>query len=148
MEPGKEGQSLHQFYKQFKPLKSEIIRLEQKLEANRAERRTLESALEAKNDVEELLEGLRTGSTQADPGKSYVACHFAKQITDDDITKSKKYALFGICPDCKKNHPVLMSYEQVYDSPEGDKWQKKAFIICPSTLTITVYEIITKDQRF
>jgi hypothetical protein len=138
------------FYKQFAPLKTEIQNLQTKLEANRKERRTLEDTLTIKEEVEELLEGLRTGAIQTDPGKSYVACYFAKQVTSTDIVKneSAKPVLYKQCPSCKDIHPVLMSYEQTFDSPDGDNWQKKAFTICPKTLTVAVYGTITKDSRF
>jgi hypothetical protein len=146
----KKEHELYFFYKQFGRLKKEIQNLQTKLEANRAERRTLEDTLAIEEKVKELLEGLRTGSTQADPGKYGVACYFAKKVTSDEIIKneSAKPALYMKCLACNEKHPLLMSYEQIFDSPEGDNWQKKAFIICPKTLAITVYKEITKDSRF
>ncbi len=136
------------FFNQFDPIKGEIHDLESKLEKNRAECDGFEKELKEKKEIEVLLRGLRTAKTQRDPGKYSVACYFVQRIFEDDIVKSEKPALVKECVACKDKHPVLMSYQQTYDSPEGDTWEKNAFMICPKTFTMTVYKTVTRDGRF
>lgn len=67
-----------------------------------------------------------------DPGKYDTAYYFVSSITEKDIIASKEFSpkLYGNCPECKDKQPVIMSYSQTEDSPEGDTWEKDAFMLC------------------
>jgi hypothetical protein len=65
-----------------------------------------------------------------DLGKSHIEYFYCKNIDKDDIGHSDRPKLKKDCPGCDSQAPVLMSYEQSYDSPDGDKWTKTAFTVC------------------
>lgn len=67
-----------------------------------------------------------------DPGKCDTAYYFVSSITEKEIIASMEFSpkLYGNCPECKDKQSVIMSYSQTEDSPDGDCWEKEAFIIC------------------
>jgi len=71
-------------------------------------------------------------STYFDPGKYDTAYYFVAKITEKDVIASHDFEpkLYGNCPECNSKIPVIMWYAQTYDSPEGDTWEKDAFMIC------------------
>lgn len=59
-----------------------------------------------------------------------------------------KDVLHGECPHCKKSLPVIESYEQMYDSPGGDTWQKRVFTVCPTCSKINIITRRESANRF
>lgn len=90
----------------------------------------LEKNLKTKELIHQILTGLKTTPDKEDPGKDDTAFYFVAKITPEDIMRSDSPLLYNPCPSCKRNQPVLMTYEQTVDSPEGDTWEKEAFIFC------------------
>ncbi len=43
----------------------------------------------------------------------------------------------GPCSACKEDQPLIESYCQTYDSPEGDVWEKNRFIFCCTCALLT-----------
>ncbi|HVE80645.1 MAG TPA: hypothetical protein VNA68_00675 [Candidatus Dormibacteraeota bacterium] len=50
------------------------------------------------------------------------------------------------CPSCGASQPLIRSYEQTFDSVDGDTWEKKYFVICCGKVQIIGREV--KDHRF
>jgi len=65
------------------------------------------------------------------PGKYSTAYYYALSI-DHEIETAEDFKphISRACPVCSREVPVMVSYEQAYDSPDGDLWTTKAFIIC------------------
>jgi len=95
----------------------------------------------------EIIEGLERTPAMKDPGKDDTAYYYVKDmLPEDDIVPYGIPYCYHPCPACKEGVPILMSYEQIYDSPELDIWAKKAFIIhCDR---ITELASVTKPHRF
>ena len=88
--------------------------------------------------MQEAVRGLKSTPNQEDRGKSRPAFYFVKEIKPEkdnpeitfNIVSSSEPSLYRSCPECGEEKPVLMRYEQTYDSPEGDAWEKEAFTLC------------------
>ncbi len=85
-----------------------------------------------------------------DPGKYDTAYYFVSKITEDDIIAKKEFSpeLYGNCPNCGINLPVLMLYTQTFDSPEGDYWQKEAIVLCLGCEGIHTVKTVGSEYRF
>lgn len=96
------------------------------------ERRTKEGDERYKEYREGKLSYNDCFASYYDPGKYDTAYYFVSRISGEDIIANKEFEpkLYSSCPKCKKESPVIMSYEQTEDSPEGDTWEIEAFIIC------------------
>jgi hypothetical protein len=46
-----------------------------------------------------------------------------------------KETLHAPCPACSAQQPVIMTYEQTHDGPDGDTWTKERFVLCCQGLT-------------
>lgn len=118
----------------------------EKVKAERQEAQEISLSLERRAEIleqiKDAIEGLeRTkehmgkkdylGRTY-DPGKYDIAYFYVARIEEKDIIPRRDFnpGLTELCPECKKQNPVMMSYAQTYDSPDGDTWQKQAFLIC------------------
>ncbi|MEK6904669.1 MAG: hypothetical protein AABW87_03690 [Nanoarchaeota archaeon] len=91
-----------------------------------------ESRLEDLLRIKSIIEGLKTTPRQDDPGKCGTAYYFVKTITDNNIERAENPSLYRPCSICQTQQPVIMGYEQTFDSPDGDTWEKWAFIMCMS----------------
>src|SRR3989338_10309064 len=122
-----------EFYKKFLGLNSQKQSLEKVLKKLEKRSENLEGNIEnVKGDMEildsigKVLEGLERKKFYHDyPGKYETAYYFVKSMPEvgfNDIERARpnKPTLYEPCPSCKKEMPVIMSYEQTYDSPGGD----------------------------
>ena len=112
----------------------------------------LESELrDAKSDFnrhsEDLcfLEGLKA-SKQKDPGKYCPAYYFVKEFSDKRVITSEKIALTRKCGTCQQENPVVVDYQQKYDSPEGDEWRARIYVLCPEH-GLTPIHLIKSSNR-
>ncbi len=82
-----------------------------------------------------------------DPGKYDVAYFYVESMNDEEIIPNLNFkpSLMTKCAECKSETPVLMSYTQTDDSPDGDEWQAVAFYICCKLKEI---KTITSSARF
>lgn len=130
----------------------------------------VQSKAEVLKEIKEVIEGLKKtaerykedgeerkkeknplGYHQSyDPGKYDTAYYFVSEITEKEIVAHKKLEpkLYGKCPDCKDKLPVLMWYTQTYDSPDGDTWEKEAFMICMPCEKIHSIKHLASSYRF
>ncbi len=125
-----ENMAVEEFYNQFEGLDSHVSQLDSNVKARRNEIGQLERSLETKQFMQKVLAGLKITPKQSDPGKYGPAFYFVAEITQGDIIRTGEPSLYKPCPECKTDQPVLMYYEQTEDSPWGDTWEKKAFIMC------------------
>ncbi|MEK6854976.1 MAG: hypothetical protein AABX73_02025 [Nanoarchaeota archaeon] len=82
-----------------------------------------------------------------DPGKHGPAYFFVSAIGKRDISHSENPSLQEPCPSCNTQYPVIMSYDQTCDSPDGDTWTKEAFLMCPKD-GISPIAIFHREHRF
>lgn len=82
-----------------------------------------------------------------DAGKYDIAYFYVKSMNDEEIIPNLNFkpSLMTKCAKCESETPVLMSYTQTDDSPEGDEWQAVAFYICCRLKEI---KTITSSNRF
>lgn len=90
----------------------------------------LKRKLESARLLREAINGFKGTPEQKDPGKYGKAWYFVGVITTNDMVSSDQPTLYHACDGCGKKQPVIMTYEQTFDSPEGDTWTKDAFTIC------------------
>lgn len=45
------------------------------------------------------------------------------------------------CPYCKRAHPVLTWFHEIWDSPEGDVYERRVFMICG----VTIVPLLTRQ---
>lgn len=50
------------------------------------------------------------------------------------------------CSQCGKEQPLIESYHQTHDSPEGDTWERKRLVICCGDIQIIKHK--TSNTRF
>lgn len=50
------------------------------------------------------------------------------------------------CPNCGTERPLIQSYHQTYDSPDGDEWQKQQLVLCCDA--VQVIDTQTSEYRF
>ena len=119
--------------------KRELIKLKKEKEVFTE----LERKEENFNKIIESIEGLERTKRETnrkkrdsldkyyDPGKYDTAFYYVKSIEENNIKRTENFnpGISEKCPDCGKEALALMSYSQTYDSPEGDTWEKEAFII-------------------
>ena len=55
--------------------------------------------------------------------------------------------LHAPCPACGAERPVIMTYEQTGDGPDGDTWTKERFVLCCQGLT-PIGKPECSDSRF
>ncbi len=134
------------FYQQFEGLDQHVTQLRQKLESKKLEVGSLEKTLKEHTFIQHVLTNLKSTDPKEDPGKYCPAFYFVAEINEDNIVRSATPALYKSCPSCGKGQIVLMWYEQTYDSPEGDTWEKEAFIICDNQ--VHTLARFTADYRF
>ncbi len=53
----------------------------------------------------------------------------------------------GPCSACKEDQPLIESYCQTYDSPEGDVWEKNSFVFCCDCTLLTKVATKVSDNR-
>ncbi len=137
-----EKTKIREFYQQFDDLDSQIEELDIKIQ----NRNNLERSLNTKRFMQQVLTGLEETKKQEDPGKCGRAFYFVAGITQNDIVESDRPSIYKPCPECGKLQPILMWYEQTFDSPDGDVWEKEAFIMCRDG----VYKLahVANDHRF
>ena len=106
-------------------------------------------------NIKEAIGGLeRTKKEKSDPneyfdlGKDDTAYFYCSSIGEDDIGHSEKPDLEEACPDCGVKVPVLMSYEQTYNSPQLDMWAKTAFTVCVCGNYNEIKNILKKHRFF
>jgi len=121
---------IEDFYSQFDDLPAKINNLERAVNVGVKLTDGLCAELNEKREIVEILNGLKRTPKEKDPGKYRTAYYFVKEINDDNIAFSDKPNLHRPCPECGVERPVLMAYAQTYDSPDGDTWEKEAFLIC------------------
>jgi hypothetical protein len=138
---------VEEFYNQFEGLDSQVSQLGSEVQSARNTAKRLERILETKKFMQQVLAGLRSTPFQNDPGKYGPAFYFVAEIIPDYIREANEPSLYKPCPLCKTDLPVLMRYEQTYDSPDGDIWVKEAFIMCKED-GIHRIEHISRDYRF
>ncbi len=146
------GMKLEDFVAGFGGLESHIKSLEnQKLIAEENYKK-IEDRLASRKKIMDILNGLKTTPQQTDPGAYAPAYYFVKEITKDNIIDSAHPCLAMKCPQCKKTELVLMKYEQTVDSPDGDVWQKQAFVIHPvrpdNSYSIHIIKTIARENGF
>jgi len=93
--------------------------------------------------IKEIIEGLKKTEENHRkeayyPGKYDTAYYFVEKIEQGNYIRSRDFkpGLMAECPQCKSHVPVLMSYKQTYDSPEGDEWTRTVFTICCNNINI------------
>lgn len=125
-------------------------RLEAEIENSQKQLKELQSRLEQEGTMRKALRQL-AGERDSDPGKYGPAYYFVLEIVGKgesrDIRGSGVPSLHKECPMCKKTLPVVMMYEQTYDSPDGDRWTKVAFTMCPVD-GIFPFTRADRDRRF
>lgn len=50
------------------------------------------------------------------------------------------------CPECGTEQPLIESYCQTFDSPDGDEWQKQRLVLCCGKVQVISTE--TRGMRF
>lgn len=83
-----------------------------------------------------------------DPGKNEEAYYFVRKLKKDDAEASAIPRAYRKCEVTGKLVPLIMSYEQTYDSPEGDTWEKNVFYIRGDSMGIVDVEKFTRNDRF
>ncbi len=136
-----------EFYKQFSGLDSQVSLLDGEVRLKKTELGHLENSLETKKFMQRVLAGLKTTPNQSDPGKHDPAFYFVAEIKCSDIKEAGEPSLYQPCPQCKADQPVLMLYLQTEDTPDGDTWEKDAFILCAED---GIYKLahFESDHRF
>ncbi len=145
-----------EFCKKFKDLDSRRGSLEKILKHAKDQREkwdeeadTLKRRMEEIDEIKAAIEGLKKKNHyRDDPGKYWPAYYFVKEMYADDAENSHIPSLFKPCPDCKKEQPVIMRYEQIYDSPSGDVWGKDIFLICDKDQKIYSLAQFRENGRF
>lgn len=140
----------------LKETKTELRGIKRGIKLVQEKAELLESRAKVLEQIKEAINGLDRTKTQMeekrkrsyDPGKYDTAYFYVKEISGEDIQPDSDFApsLHEPCPKCGGHVPVIMSYNQTYDSPEGDKWQKQALLICCNNLN--VLKTLTRDYRF
>ena len=132
------------FFKQFEGLENDIANQSEELEKEERKFKALEQKLQKKIKLDRALKGLIDTPKFRDPGKYDTAYYFVKKIIPaknnipggihvKDIERTTEPSLYQKCHECTSGNefPVIMSYEQTEDSPDGDTWEKDAFVVCP-----------------
>ena len=131
-------------------LTEEIDRLDKRIDSLKKIVTAIKGLEETKKG---MMENVSTGRYSYDPGKYGPAYFYVKSIEDAedsekrDIIHSFKPCLSAKCSSCNSKVPVLMSYEQTYDSPDGDMWEKIAFTVC-SCGTYNELSRVCQTHRF
>lgn len=83
-----------------------------------------------------------------DSGKYDTAYFYLSSMNLQNLAYNKNFqpSVWVTCPKCKSQAPVLMSYTQTYDSPEGDEWCAELFTICCGAKNLI--KKIERDNRF
>lgn len=108
----------------------EELAVADKIREIQTEQRRIEERISFYERVSQVIEGLQRTSTMRDPGKYGSAFYFVSVIDETSIYSAEQPVLYQKCTNCDSEQPVLMEYEQTYDSPDGDRWEKCAFILC------------------
>lgn len=116
--------------RKYQSLKSELNKREDKLDALKKKFKELETILK-------VILGLKKtkanhGQKDYDPGKYDTAYYYVQYVNNNEVVAARNFKphQYLACTLCKKDAPLLMSYEQTYDSLECDVWEADAFIIC------------------
>ena len=136
------------FYARFKDVEPSLSKLMGEGAVLDQQREALESRVTHLEFIRRVLQGLQTTPQQRDPGKYGIAFYFVEEIKSEEIIRADAPSLHKPCPTCKTEYPVIMSYEQTYDSPEEDEWEKKAFIICGNCKQVHGIAHFCRDHRF
>lgn len=135
------------FYKGFIGLDSQLVELNKQVKETDIQLSSLEQRLQTRKFMKKVITHLQSGQNERDPGKYGPAFYFVQEIRASDVRKADEPTVYHPCSTCGREQPVLMSYEQTYDSPEGDTWEKKAFIICADG-TYQELARVDRDYRF
>lgn len=128
-----------EFFGQFESLDGVVDQLSK--ESGR-----LEASLNAKKAVQQVLAGLKSTPQEHDPGKYGPAFYFVERIGSDNIQRSDEPSLYRPCPQCQREQPVVMKYEQTFDSPDFDQWAKEALVVCPNDGAYSLARFVSDDR--
>ena len=126
----------------LKEYSEELTRIKETIEGFKKTEYKVRESLKSRN-----LKKKQNDYDYYDPGKYDVAYFYVKSMNDEEIIPNLNFkpSLMTKCAKCKSETPVLMSYTQADDSPEGDSWQAVAFYICCRLKEI---KTITSSNRF
>jgi len=130
--------NLETYKSKYKPLKQDLESKQLEINSLSTGCKTLERILDTIDGLEKTQERYSKrrkqvwGGYDYDPGKYDKAYFYVFSANKDEVIVAKdfKYHQYLKCDKCKKEQPLIVSYEQTADSPEGDTWEANAFIIC------------------
>ena len=129
-------------------LKKNIVKLEKESSKLTTKMDEIATKLTEYQEVMDVVEGLKKTPKMNDPGKYGKAYYFVKRLDKDDAERSSSPGLQERCKATGKLVPLVMSYEQTYDSPEGDTWEKRIFYIRGDNRGVVEVTRFVREDRF
>ncbi|QQG38804.1 MAG: hypothetical protein HYS32_04370 [Candidatus Woesearchaeota archaeon] len=122
--------AIEKFLEQFNDFRIRLEEQKKKVNIKQAELEEEKDKLDKLKVIRQVLRSLKLSSTEKNPGREGPTIYFAKEITPDNILTAANPTLYEICPGCGFSQPVLIWYEQTFDSNPNGLWEKWAFIMC------------------